>query len=364
MALAGVRVLLGGRPRETPDLIVAPESVELLENRGDSEAIGLLAYELAKVPILGETKTEKRRRIGEALAPLPEGAVAALVSRDLAWEIGAHLFAFLRGESSLDPEVLEDLELYLSRPTVPEGFALLALETFYRTRDRSACLAWARVVHSREVRPIRRGLSVWRRAHCSGRLPPPAISGQALVEIADSGEAGDYSLPIVALAAEGEVSEGNVKGAIELYERGLLSLGTPAVRGPVFLRLGELLDSVGRGSMASRPLFRGLALLEPDLPQATPFRALGLMTLFRLAERRALTSIARSAARRELDTFSAEWRGPLGYLAYRSELSDVPPGKGLFARATKQIKGAKSISTQLRRKTEPTGSSSVRGPSK
>jgi two-component system response regulator FlrC len=294
-----------------------------------------------------------RRRIAEVLLTLPEGSVRALVRRDLSHRIGAHLAAFLFEGAPLDSATLEDLERYLHPRHVPEDLVLLALETFFRTGERTRCANWARALHSREVRPIRKGLAIWREAQCAGGSLPDPDPRSALRRLAESGEAGAFSLPLLVLVAEGMFRRGETQQAREVYERGLESFRTPDLVGPVLVRLGEIWIVTGRAQDAPRAVLEGLALLDPEFPPAVPFRSVGLVTLLRLAESQTPTRAVRASVNEALGTAPQEWEGALRYLASRVELADPPSGDGLFGRATEALRETDRFSTRLRSQLPP-----------
>jgi tetratricopeptide (TPR) repeat protein len=360
-ALAGVAALEGERLRGRTSTAIPPGAAKLLNHGSRIPGVGLLAYEIAKLPLPNEESSAVRRRIAEVLVTLPEGAVRSLVRRDLSHRIGAHLAEFLFQGEDLDSAFVEDLERYLHPRRVPEDLVLLALETFFRTRERSRCANWARALQTREVRPIRRGLALWREVQCAtGPLPEPDPQS-TLVRVAQSGEAGAFSLPLIALIAEGRLRLGEVDRAELLYSRALESFRPPELAGPVLIRLGETRVAAGRNADATRPILEGLALLEPDVTVTRPFRSVGLVTLLRLAEAETPTSATRVSIQQALQTTSPQWSGALHYLASRVKLSEPPRGDGLFARATAQMRAADLFSARLRREHPPSGSSAKRG---
>jgi tetratricopeptide (TPR) repeat protein len=360
-AMAGVAVLVGERLRGRESTVIPPGSSKLIRSNPATQSVGLLAYEIAKTPVPGENAAQTRRRIAEVLRRIPEGSVSTLVGRDLAYRIGEHFVGFLLRGAQLDATFLEDLDRYLYPPRVPEELVLLALETSFRIGDRRRCTGWARTLQSREVRPIRRGLALWREAHCMGRFLPDRISGDVLIQVADTGETGAFSLPLITLAAEGRIHEGDAEGGVEIYGRALETFGTPDLLAPVLIRMGELKGAMGQLSDATRPVVRGLALLDPAYASARGFRAVGLVTLLRLASRVEVTPAVRTSVQQALAAASPEWRGALQYLASRVDLADPPSGEGIFARATLQMRETDRLAVRLREKTRATGLSAVGG---
>jgi tetratricopeptide (TPR) repeat protein len=360
-ALAGVAAIEAERLRGRQSTAIPPGASKILEHGSRIPGVGLLTYEIAKITIPSERPGAMRRRIAEVLLTLPEGSVRALVRRDLSHRIGAHLAAFLFEGAPLDSATLEDLERYLHPRHVPEDLVLLALETFFRTGERTRCANWARALHSREVRPIRKGLAIWREAQCAGGSLPDPDPRSALRRLAESGEAGAFSLPLLVLVAEGMFRRGETQQAREVYERGLESFRTPDLVGPVLVRLGEIWIVTGRAQDAPRAVLEGLALLDPEFPPAVPFRSVGLVTLLRLAESQTPTRAVRASVNEALGTAPQEWEGALRYLASRVELADPPSGDGLFGRATEALRETDRFSTRLRSQLPPSGSSATRG---
>jgi tetratricopeptide (TPR) repeat protein len=360
-ALAGVAAIEAERMKGRTSTAIPPGASKILEQGSRIPGVGLLAYEIAKITVPSERHGAMRRRIAEVLVTLPEGSVRALVRRDLSHRIGAHLADFLFGGASLDAGSIEDLERFLHPRHVPEDLVLLALETFFRTGEHTRCANWARALHAREVRPIRKGLAIWREAQCTGGALPDPDPASALRRLADSGEAGAFSLPLLALVAEGMFRRGEMDQAREVYERGLESFRTPDLVGPVLVRLGEVWLVTGRADDAARPVLEGLALLDPEFAPARPFRSVGLVTLLRIAEWHTPTAAVRASVRDALQTAPEEWGGPLRYLAARVKLADPPSGDGLFARAGAVLREADQFSTRLRKELPASGSSAKRG---
>jgi tetratricopeptide (TPR) repeat protein len=360
-ALAGVAALQAERLRGRKSTAIPPRASRILDQSSRIPGVGLLTYEIAKITVPSEQPGEMRRRIAKVLLTLPQGSVRSLVRRDLSHRIGAHLAAFLFEGAALDSDSLEDLERYLHPRHVPEDLVLLALETFFRTREHTRCANWARALQTREVRPIRKGLAIWREAQCAGGTLPDPDPRSALRRLAESGEAGAFSLPLLVLVAEGMVRRGETDQARELYERGLESFRTLDLVGPVLIRLGEVRMATGRADDAPRPLLEGLALLDPEFTPAIPFRSVSLVALLRLAEWRTPSRAVRTSVREALGTAPEEWGGPLRYLASRVKLADPPSGDGLFARATAALREIDRFATDVRRKHLPSGSSAERG---
>ncbi len=361
-ALAGVATIEAERLRGRKSTAIPPGASKILEQGSRIPGVGLLTYHIAKITVPGERPGAMRRRIAEVLLTLPEGPVRSLIRRDLSHRIGSHLAAFLFKGEPLDSDSLEDLERYLHPRHVPEDLVLLALETFFRTAEHTRCANWARALEAREVRPIRKGLAIWREAQCAGGALPDPDPRSALRRLAESGEAGAFSLPLLVLVAEGMFRRGEMDQAREVYERGLESFRTPDLVGPVLIRLGEVWMVTGRADDAPRPVLEGLALLDPEFAPALPFRSLGLVTLLRLAEWHTPTRAVRTSVNEALNTAPEEWGGPLRYLASRVKLADPPSGSGLFGRATAVLRETDQFSTRLRRELPPSGSSAKRGP--
>jgi tetratricopeptide (TPR) repeat protein len=363
-ALAGVAAIEAERMRGRKSTAIPPGTSKILEQGSRVPGIGLLAYQIAKITVPSERPGAMRRRIGEVLVTLPEGSVRALVRRDLSHRIGSHLAAFLFWGAALDSGSVEDLERFLHPRHVPEDLVLLALETFFRTAEHTRCANWARALQAREVRPIRKGLAIWREAQCTGGSLPDPDPASALRRLADSGEAGAFSLPLLALVAEGMFRRGETDQAREVYERALESFRTPDLVGPVLVRLGEVWLVTGRADDAARPVLEGLALLDPEFAPSLPFRSVGLVTLLRLAEWHAPNRAVKTSVREALHTAPEEWAGALRYLASRVKLADPPSGDGLFARAGAVLREADQFSTRLRQELPASGSSAKRGASR
>jgi tetratricopeptide (TPR) repeat protein len=361
-ALAGVAVLEGERLRGRHTAAIPPGTTQLLSTAPTAPGLGLLAYTIARIPAPGDRPIALRRRIGELVISLPDGPVRALVEKDLTYRLGSELVRFLFDGAEPEPSVVQDLNAYVHPSRVSEDLLLLAMEAFWGSGDHHDCFRWALALQTREVRPIRRGLAVWRESLCSGALSPSARLGGALVRVADSGEAGAFSLPLVTLAAERELKSGNRKEALELYERALEGFGTPDVIGPVLIRLGELRVGSEFGQRTMRPVVRGLALLDPDLDATRAFRSAGLVTLLRAALRQKPSKTVRTSVQTALRGAPEEWRGLLRYLASRAQIIDPPTGDGLFARAAREVRRAERLAARPRNAPPAKGLSSAGGP--
>ncbi len=342
-ALAGVAVLEGERLRGRETAAIPPGTSQLLSTAPSAPGLSLLAYMIARLPVPGETQVDVRRRIGELSLTLPEGPVRGLVERDLAERLGSKLSKFLFEGEKPDPKVIDDLLTYVHLRRTSEDLLLRGMETFSRSGDQPRCSRWARALQAREVRPIRRGVGVWRESLCSGALRPNSTLAAALVRVADSGQAGAFSLPLVTLAAEGELRSGNHDRALELYERAVEGFGTPDLIGPVLIRVGELRSATQLGERATRPVVQGLALLDPGDRTARSFRVVGVVTLLRSALREKPSRIVRTALKTALRTAPVEWKGIFRYMASRAGIVAPPTGDGLFARAAREVREAERL---------------------
>lgn len=319
----------------------------LLRHVAERPSRALLAYSVARTQPAESTR-DLIVRLGRLHRRLGEGQVREVVRAELSSHIGSELRQALSSSGGdVDPDVLRTLRRYLGPHHLDEDSLLLAIEAFRRSGDDPTCGRWASLLRRRDVRPIRRGLGAWREVQCKVSDPSDGQVPQHLIEMADSGMAGPFSLALAARAAEHTLAAGDARGARSIYGRALESFQEPALSGPVLLRVGQLLEAAGQYEFAAQRTLRGLALLDNDESRADPFRAAGVVALGRLDEHLSTHDRLRATLRNEL-RHAQGWRLPAyGYLAFRIGSAEAPEGESLFARASEEIRSVNELGPRI-----------------
>ncbi len=353
-ALAAVEVLEAERLAGNGELNLPEAAFELLDLRATTPEFGLLAYRVASVPGPHGTEKNVRRWLGNLSKTLPEGAVRELAHEDLAGRLQAHLKEVYEETSKPDLSVLDEVEKFMRPMIVDENALLVGLETFYRLERWKSCMRWGRALYKREVRPIRRGLGAWRESQCRLVKEPELVSARRLLDVADSGKAGPFSLALASLAGEGLVRRGELPKAVRVYERALESVAEPRLLGPGLMRLGELQLSLGDLKLGMRRIVRGLSLTDDAEIATDPFRKAALIALVRALPntKGAGSSQAAKLLRREHKRAEDWWKPAYAYLRFRAGVGSAPEGEDLFSRAASQLRRAERLEARIKKVVE------------
>jgi len=348
-ALAVVEVLEAERLAGNGDLNLPEAAFELVDPDAATPEFGLLAYRVASVPGPNGTDKQVRGWLGHLLKTLPDGAVRELAYEDLSGRFLTHLDQVLNGEVKPDSAILDEAEKFM-RPTIADENALLVgLETFYQLGRWKTCMRWGAALYKREVRPIRRGLGAWREFRCRLAKEPDLVTARRLLQVADGGTSGPFSLALASMAAEELVRRGQLPKAARVYERSIASVAEPRLLGPSLLRLGELQLSLGEHKLGLRRVVRGLSLT--DDAATDPLRTAGLVALGRTLPGMKGTE-SREAAKllwRERKRAEDWWKPAYGYLGFRAGIGSAPEGQDLFSRAASQLKAAKRLENRIQK---------------
>ncbi len=347
-ALAACEMLENGRRVEEKGEL--PPDAASLAHPGWSDEHALLSYLLERGDVDAPLDPPGRERVGRAVLRLPSGPVRTLAREELGQRIAVSLGEELSAGKLPDDATLEVLRRAVRPHQLDEDVLLLGLESFWRRGDADSCRLWASELGQREVRPIQRGVAAWRVVRCEPGGGGDPREARRLLAIADSGEAGPFSLAIAALAAEAQVAAGERARAIEIYERAAESLVEPRLLGPALIRLGELLVQDGKPGLAVPRLSRGLALLGRRDP-AEPFRIVGIVALARASAPASRPDALRLALAQELPRAQEWWADAYRYLGQRVGAAAPPEGDGVFARAFRELGAAERAREEVARAT-------------
>ncbi len=350
-ALAAVEVLEAERLAGNGDLQLPEEAFELLDPEASTPEFGLLAYRVASTPDSKASDGQVRHWLKDLVQSLPEGAVRKLANEDLSDRLHAHLKQVFEGTSKPDPVVMDEIEKFMRPMLTDENALLVGLETFYRLGRWASCMRWGRALYRREVRPIRRGLGVWREFRCRLAKEPELVSAGRLLEVTDSGKSGAFSLALAALAAEELLRRNELAKGTRVYERALASVAEPRLVGPILLRLGELQLSQGEFKLGTRRVLRGLSLMGDAEISTDPFRKAALIALAHALPHMKAAS-ARDAKRLlkvEFQRANGWWKPAYAYLGFRAGIGSAPEGEDLFSRAAAQLKQANQLESRIKK---------------
>jgi tetratricopeptide (TPR) repeat protein len=347
-ALAGVYSLEGQRLAglKIPHLTEGLD--DAVRKRTESPEVALLSYLVALLPSHDVNPAETRDVLATLTQKLPDGNVRKLIEAEVSRRLHTLLVHAYREQRRVGPTILASLEEEIEPDQIEENGLLMAIHALRGAESWDACARWAHSLRKREVRPIRRGLGAWRELQCQRVGEAGQPEPEQLVRVADGGEAGPFALAIAAAAAEQHVRLGLLDEAVTTYQRGLASFVEPRILGPVLLRLGELQAQLGRHTLATRRIVRGLALTDSAATAADPLRKSGIVTLAHLAEQQRRTQRLKSTIQQERKRVESWWTSAYDYLGYRIGAGPQPSGTDVFARASRELREVEELESRIR----------------
>ncbi len=354
-ALATVQMLeadrLGGDNQRGP----LPRSILTLATRTPSDPVsGLLAYRVAiHRDILGPEVI--RQRLGNLMALMPDGPVRELVHDDLGSRLEVILRDIYLGVVPLDEMVLSETQRYLRPHSLDENGILLAIDGFSKAGMREACIQWGNALGDRDVRPIRRGAGIWRAIQCRNIRSEDLTTADNLIDIADNGEVGAFSMAITTVAAELMVRIGRVLRATRAYERALQSFAQRDIAAPSLIRLGELQIKSGKIKLGMQRVSRGLALMDSESDAQNSFRKMGIIALAQGAATANDTKRLASLLKQDRRYIDDWWKPAYGYIGYRLGVGVAPTGDDIFSEAATAMREVDRLERRVNKLKNPEG---------
>jgi hypothetical protein len=347
-SLAGVYSLEGQRLAglKIPHMIEG--LAEEVRKRTKSPEVALLSYVVALLPTHDVSAAGTRDVLAALAQDLPDGNVRKLIEAEVSRRLHTLLVQAYREQQPVEPAILASLESEIEPDQIEENGLLMAIHALREAKRWEACARWAHSLRKREVRPIRRGLGAWREIQCQRAAGTEAPPPERLLRVADGGEAGPFALAIASTAAEQQVRAGLLEDAVTTYQSGLASFVEPRILGPVLLRLGELQAELGRHTLATRRIVRGLALTDSAATAADPLRKSAIVTLAHLAEQQRRTRRLKTTIREERERVESWWTSAYDYLGYRLGAAPQPRGNDVFARAAQELRDVEELESRIR----------------